>query len=140
MPKIYKRFETPPHKGLRCGAGLTQQQFKDECDINYIIRHYNGQTPPPPVYGDVSMFDGLQDAIAMVDNARDAFMALPSNVRDDFGHNPVAFFEFARNPANYEYLVKNGLAVAKKSAETQQPPKVEQNSAPPADKSGNSSS
>ncbi len=140
MVKIYKRFEIPPHKGLRCGPGLTQQQFKDECDINWIIKHYNGQTPPPPVYGDVSMFDGLQSAIDMVDNAQEAFMNLPSKVRDDFGHSPVAFFEFARNPANYQYLVDNGLAVAKKSAEPQQPSKVEPPSAPPADKSGNSSS
>lgn len=140
MVKIYKRFETPPHKGLKCGAGRTQQHFKDECDINYIIRHYNGQTAPPPVYGDVSMFDGLQNAIEMVDSAQDAFMNLPSKVRDDFGHSPVAFFEFARNPANYQYLVDNGLAVAKKTAQTQSPPSVEPSSAPKAEGAGTVSS
>lgn len=115
MPKIYKRYEVPPSKGLSCGPGLTQQHFKDECDINYIIRHYNGQTPPEPVYGDVSMFEGLQSAIDLVDSANDNFMALPSKIRDDFGHDPVAFYQFANNPQNYQYLVDNGLAFAKEA-------------------------
>lgn len=136
MPKIYKRFEIPPHKGLRCGEGRTQQHFKDECDINWIIKHYNGQTPPPPVYGDVSMFDGLQSAIDMVDAAQESFMNLPSSVRDDFGHNPVAFFEFARNPQNYQYLVDNGLAVAKNQPQSQQPPKDVTSSVSQAEESG----
>ena len=109
--KIFSRFDVPQVKGFVCGAGLTQQHFKDECDINWIIRHYNGQTPPPAVYGDVSMFNGLQDAIDMVDSANEAFMALPSSVRDDFGHDPAAFFAFANNPENKEYLYDKGLAV-----------------------------
>ena len=60
-------------------------------------------------------------------------MNLPSKVRDDFGHSPVAFFEFDRNPQNYQYLVDNGLAVAKKEAKTQAPPSVEPTPAPQAE-------
>lgn len=139
MPKIYKRFEIPPHKGLKCGAGKTQQQFKDECDINYIIRHYQGGPEVPPVYGDCSEYRDLQSAIDLVENANIDFMNLPSNVRDDFGHNPVAFFNFANNPQNYQYLVDNGLAVGKKNDQHSSNPVNMPNSEVKTE-SGNSSS
>lgn len=137
--KIFSRYEIPPHKGLICGAGFTQQQFKDECDINYLIRHYNGQTPPPPVYGDVSEFSDLQSAIDIVDSANDAFMALPSKVRDDFGHDMASFFAFANNPSNYQYLVDNGLALKKESSNSVKS-SVQADSSSSAVESGNSSS
>lgn len=118
---IRKRFDDFTTKGLKCGAGLTQQHFKDECDINYLVRHINDIPRPEPVYGDVSEYSDLQSAIDLVESGYERFNELPSQIRDDFGHDPAAFFRFANNPANYDYLVKNGLALKKEVEKSSNP-------------------
>lgn len=118
---IRSRFDKVQSKGLVCGAGLTQQHFKDECDINYLVRHINDIPKPEPVYGDVSEFGDLQSAIDLVEAGYERFNELPSQIRDDFGHNAAAFFQFANNPENYDYLVKNGLALKKESEKPASP-------------------
>lgn len=138
--KIYKRYEIPPHKGLSCGVGRTQQHFKDECDINYLLKHYNGQTPPPAVYGDCSMFSDLQSAIERVESAYDAFDNLPSEVRQRFNQSPVEFFDFANNPSNYDELVNLGLAVKKRESHNPVNSIVREQNLSNNEESGNSSS
>lgn len=118
---IRKRFDDISSKGLFCGEGLTQQHFKDECDINYLVRHINDIPRPEPVYGDVSEFSDLQSAIDLVENGMERFNELPSQIRDDFGYDAAAFFRFANNPENYDYLVKNGLAVKKEVENSSSP-------------------
>lgn len=109
---IRKRFDEIKSEGLSCPPeeGMTQQHFKDECDINYLLRHYNDIPCPPPVYGDCSKYTDLQSAIDLINVAKEDFQNVPSEIRARFSNNPVEFFNFCNNPDNLEELRNLGLA------------------------------
>lgn len=97
---------------------MTQQQFRDECDINNIIKQYQvtgllPESDKEPVYGDVSDLPSFQEAQAIIMEATDRFNALPSNIRARFDHNPGNFIAFMDNPDNLQEAVELGLATIK---------------------------
>jgi len=94
--------------------GKTKQSFKDECNINAIVKKYRrtGQMPgvrENGIYSDNSSMD-LFDAQLIVAKSNTMFNELPSEVRNKFGNNPVKFLEYAENPANQEGMIELGLA------------------------------
>lgn len=103
-----------------CGKGRTKQSFRDDCDINNILKKYNktGQLPglikTNPQYGDFSEVGTYQDALAVVLHAQSQFEGLPSAVRARFSNDPASFLAFATNPQNGEEMVRMGLATKKK--------------------------
>lgn len=111
--KIFSRFDVPPSSGITCGDGLTQQHFKDECDINNILRNYVPpvNNVPPPVFGDFTTSD-LMSAYDIVRRASSNFDALDSNIRARFNNNPVELMQFLENEKNREEAVQLGLLVA----------------------------
>lgn len=81
---------------------LVQQQFKDEVDINTIVRRF-GLTREMPsgiaggVYGD---FTGIQDyegAVAAIEKAHEGFMKMPPELRERFGNDPGKLIAFAQS-------------------------------------------
>lgn len=115
------RFRTAYRHGARVGdtvpegESLTKQAFKDECDINRIVRRFikTGQIPrgrPGAAFGD---FTGVGDFQAMQNKvlaARVAFMQLPAAVRARFGNDPAQLIEFLGDKANQAEAVRLGLA------------------------------
>jgi len=100
-----KRFSKP---------SLTKQSFRDECDINNILRKFNvtGQLPigsVQPQYGDFSGITDYQSALNAVMAAQDSFLALPAKVRAKFDNDPALFVEFASDEANKDELKALGL-------------------------------
>lgn len=95
----------------------TKQAFKDECDINNIVKKLDQGIPlndlikQNPQYGDFSDVPTYQESLNRVIFANEQFAALPSAVRDRFHNEPSEFLEFASNPENLPELVKMGLAV-----------------------------
>jgi phage internal scaffolding protein len=92
----------------------TQQSFRDECDINNILRQFNvtGQLPVgsvQPQYGDFSGITDYQSALNAVMAAQDSFLALPAKVRAKFDNDPALFVEFASDEANKDELKALGL-------------------------------
>lgn len=97
--------------------GRTKQSFKDETDINIILRRaqkagtlshlekYQG------VYADFSDFDFMEAQINLT-RGREVFDALPSEIRKEFSNSPAAFFGYVNDPANADDLRKKlpGLA------------------------------
>ncbi len=97
--------------------GRTKQSFKDETDINKILQRaqqagtmshlekYEG------TYGDFADFDFF-DANMQMTRGREVFDALPSELRNEFGQSPGAFFAYVNDPANINDLHKKlpGLA------------------------------
>lgn len=91
--------------------GRTKQAFKDQCDVNKILKKAqvagglsHVQKYSEAVYGD---FDGeftLLDAQERIAKAGRIFADLPSEVRKEFGHNPLAFVSFAADPKNNDKL------------------------------------
>lgn len=70
-----------------------QQHFKDEVDVNTIVRRFGatGQLPafrPEGVYGDFTGIEDYDGAIERIERAHNAFMQLPASVREQFDNDP----------------------------------------------------
>lgn len=107
------------------GDSPTQQQFKDDCNINRIVKQYaagvqpigNAAEPLPDGFYDHTTY---QEAMNLVRRGQEAFNALSAATRAQFSNDPGAFVDFATNPANLPALREMGLAP--QVAPTQNPP------------------
>lgn len=91
--------------------GRTKQSFKDSCDINKMLKKAQQAGSlshllkyPEAVYGD---FDGEFDLLTAqghIERANKIFADLPSEVRNEFDNNALAFVQFAGDPQNNERL------------------------------------
>ena len=94
----------------------TQQNFKEQCDINRIVKQFAGtgelqQRQGTPLSADE--FVGVMDyhtAMNAVRRGDEAFMALDARTRERFD-NPGVFVDFCMDPSNLEELRKMGLAI-----------------------------
>lgn len=114
----YDRDQVSQATGLACRAeeSMTQQQFKDEVDINTIVARFGltGELPENlrmPVSGDFTKVGDFQSAMQMVREAEEAFMELPGQVRARFHNDPQRLIEFIEDDANREEAQKLGLVV-----------------------------
>lgn len=94
--------------------GVTQQQFKDECDINVIVKRFGltGELPDNfamPVSGDFTGVNDFHSAMNVVRESQEAFMSLPGEMRARFGHDPGALLAFLGDVKNRDEAVKLGL-------------------------------
>ncbi len=118
-PYNYDVDQVSNETGLRCDdASLTQQQFKEESDINTIVDRFlkSGVLPTAasmPQYVDYEGVFDFQSAMNVVKAADDNFMRLDAKVRARFNNSPQAFLEFFANPDNAEEAVRLGLAIPK---------------------------
>jgi len=114
-PYNYDTLAASNESGLRCeDATRTQQHFKDETDINNILRQFNitGQLPKKaitPQYGDFSGVLDYHTALNAVIAAEDEFMTLPATLRARFDNDPQELVEFLNNPQNIDEAQKLGL-------------------------------
>lgn len=97
MVQIRKPFDESTHVGVVfTGASMTQQHFKDECDINLILELYT-RTGELPVnacelrYADVSSFTDYTTMRAAMAQAESDFLELPASVRERY-HNCTSEF------------------------------------------------
>lgn len=104
------------------GKVRTQQNQKDEADINTIVRRFGvtGQLPTnvvAPQYGDFTAVTDYQSALNAINSANLAFLAMPPEIRKRFDHDPAQFVEFCCDPKNKEEMKKLGLVILKTSDE-----------------------
>lgn len=116
-----RKFRTP-YDGIRVKGlsfegelSLTKQSFKDECDVNNVLKRYRetGLFPTdmgPGMYGDFSEVTDFQSAFEAIQEANAAFASLPANIRDYFKNDPATFIAFAEDPNNLDAMVDMGLA------------------------------
>jgi len=99
------------------GDGGAKQSFKDECDINVLMRRYqqtgilDGRDPAQARYMDVSdwqMYD-FQTAQNFVASATSQFYELPSSIRARFDNDPGALISFMDDPRNAQEAISLGL-------------------------------
>jgi len=98
--------------------GRTHQEFKEQCDINTIVRRWRntGELPhlntAKPWYGDFTAASDYQDARNRIDAAESAFMELPSSVRSACDNDPAKLIELAYgDPSGRKTLEDAGLQV-----------------------------
>jgi phage internal scaffolding protein len=100
------------------GESLTQQSHAQAADVRNIIKQYDRTGLIANVnkgiaqYGDYSEINECAEALNMVREANESFAEIPSHIREQFGNNAGAFFEFATNPKNSEKMIEMGLKEA----------------------------
>lgn len=127
MPKFETRFTSRVSTDDRTRdplEGKTLQQFRDECDVNLIVKRYGdprlfeeamkaqnaiANITNPPKYGDFSELPDLQQAMQAVKEAEAMFMSLPSDVRSRFDNDPVKLAEFVQHEKNIPEAIKLGI-------------------------------
>lgn len=118
--------------------GVTKQSFKDECDINNIMRRFEatGELPfnqRPMLFGDVPAID-FQGAMSIVVDARERFHALPSEIRDRFANDPQRLITFLQDEKNRPEA--EALGLVRKAVEASAPAAVQAAPATPSPASG----
>jgi phage internal scaffolding protein len=114
-PYNYDLDAASNESGLHCeDATLAQQHYKDECDINNILRQFNitGLLPEStlsPRYGDFSGIGDYHSALNSVLAAETEFMALPAQIRSRFQNDPAQLIDFLDNPDNINEAISLGL-------------------------------
>ena len=107
-----------PHKKYvfkTTGESLTQQHFKEECDVINIIKRHDRNGIIEHVqrgqarYGDFSEVADYREALDLVRDAQQEFMSVPSDIRKKFDNDPGKFYEFVSNPDNKEELKQMGF-------------------------------
>lgn len=79
---------------------MVQQQFRDEVDVNTIVRRFQITgaaltSVGPGVYGDFTGVTDYESAEERVRAAQRDFMRLPAAVRERFQNSAAAFLDFA---------------------------------------------
>ena len=116
--KFNTKFDRPKSSGFACGKGRTHQSFKNECDINVIMKRAMATGVMPVAsrvaqYGDFSSVKDYQQSLDLVISAQDMFAAMPSHVRARFNNDPASLLQFVNDKANFDEAVKLGLIEAK---------------------------
>jgi len=93
---------------------ITQQHFKNECDINRIVARFQSTgvithlAKAKPQYGFASS-QSFSEAAFNVAAARSQFEELPSNIRAHFNNDAAEFFDAAADQERYDEFVTLGL-------------------------------
>lgn len=118
MPRIYTQYDPPPADSIDdWGPSKTRQEFREESDVNNIIKQYEQHGILPmerdgiPTYADFTdpVFTNYQLAQNIVVGAREMFMALPAKTRERFNNDPASLIDFVQDPANLMEAEKLGL-------------------------------
>lgn len=114
-PYNYDTDAATNESGVACEEpSLAQQHFKDECDINNILRQFNitgllPESPLSPRYGDFTGIVDYHSALNAVIAAEDGFMTLPAEIRARFDNDPANLINFLDDPENKHQAIELGL-------------------------------
>lgn len=110
--------------GLAChDKHRTDQQFKDDADINVIVERFGvtGERPPTMQWPEeaefMETFD-FQTSMNVIRKAQEAFGELPAKVRARFDNDPQKYMQFFNDPENAHEAVRLGIATKR-----EEPPK-----------------
>lgn len=122
MVEFYTRY-APPKSPIADSSkpSLTQQEFKESCDINNILAKFSVQAQALGVdpsllmpqdqgtYGDFSNLDDFQTAQNKIAFLNDQFSNLPSDVRRKFGDDLNTFIGAISDPNRIDELGELGV-------------------------------
>lgn len=116
MKVIRKCYDEHARVQVDCSeGGVTQQHFREECDINNIMAKWRKQGVLEHAknfagrYGDFASYSDFTTNMNLVVAAQDAFMTLPADIRKRFFNDPAEFYDFATNPENLDEMRNMGL-------------------------------
>lgn len=93
---------------------LTQQQYKESCNINDKIRRFtNGEiimgNQNQPRYGNFTNPDEYHIQLTKVNEAKAQFMQLPAKLRQRFSNSPRQLIEFLSDTKNEKEAQELGI-------------------------------
>lgn len=97
------------------GPSRTKQAFKQECDINRIVRRWKADGVLTHVnrfkgnYGDFTGIPDYRECLDKVMYADEMFSTLPAAIRKRFDNDPANFIDFVDNPQNRDQMIEMGL-------------------------------
>ena len=123
------RKETPLEKDQFCfyrpdrrrvqfncvGESMTKQSFRDEVNVNNIMRKYRESGLLTHVnehqgrYGDFLSAPDYHTAMNSVVKAQEMFDELPADIRKQFANDPMLFLEYVQDPENEDGMRELGL-------------------------------
>lgn len=122
MVEFYTRYNSPKSPVADSSKpSLTQQEFKESCDINNILAKFSVQAQALGVdpsqlmpqdqgtYGDFSHLDDFQTAQNKIAFLNDQFSNLPSDVRRKFGDDLNNFVSAISDPNRIDELGELGV-------------------------------
>lgn len=105
------------------GSSRTKQSFKDQVNINKIIKKHrrtgmlNHVNSKRPFYGDVSNLTDYAGALQKVKEAEELFGNMSADIRERFGNNPQEMITFLENPDNLKEAIELGMVLKKPDPE-----------------------
>lgn len=146
MAKTFSFEMDHPHPKVDFSSSpsLTRQEFKDEANVNNLLKRYalTGAFYDPlttqkaasrkPLFGDFTHFQDFQACQNAIIEAREAFDALPVEVRERFNYDPAKLISFLSDDANRDEAIKLGLIEKAAEAATPEPAKGGTPAAEPA--------
>lgn len=111
----YNTNQISDESGLETGTeGGAKQSFKDEVDINTIVKRFGigYEMPEPQFVPGVQDFTNIPDfhtAMNLRAQAFEQFDAYPAHIRAKFDNDPMKFVDFSLNEANRAELADMGL-------------------------------
>lgn len=115
FPENYDTNKVSDETGLDTGTeGGAKQSFKDECDINVILKRFGlGYELPEstriPQAADFSDVVDFHTAMNRIRAAQENFDAMPAHIRARFDNDPGKFHDYAIDEKNLEGLAELGL-------------------------------
>lgn len=118
-PKMFTEYEHPdPVIDFTGTESLARQEFRDESDINQIIKKYqatgflvdpNLARSRTPMFGDFTNLPDFERSQQIVCEAQTRFDELPVELRKRFNYDPVELLRFLDDPTNKDEAAKLGL-------------------------------
>lgn len=114
-------LEMRPNGHLRVRAlndepSMTQQQFKEDCDVNLILAKYmetgsvtHTRNVEQGAYLDLANLPDYQEQLDNVIAARTMFEQLPAMIQKRFAFDPQQLIDFLGDPNNRDEAIKIGL-------------------------------
>jgi phage internal scaffolding protein len=112
--KIKNRFSPSERIPYEAGQGAAQQQFKDQCDLNLILKKFKAtgvinHVARGELQQGICPSITLHEAMNTVAHANTMFEELPSQIRKRFNNDPVSLMAFLENPKNKAEAVELGI-------------------------------
>ncbi len=113
-----------PRVSVISPAGHTpaQQQFKEDCDINTIMKRLNSGQMTDYINKHQLAFGfatplQYHDSMNLIAQADSMFNELPSSLRNEFDNNPQAFLEFVQDEKNAAKAKELGIELSPEAAQ-----------------------
>jgi len=111
-------FNNPNRKRVphpKCGPTMTQQQFKEDSDINQIVKKFKDTGTITHVrnlqgtFGDFTNAMDYQTSLNKVIEAQESFNQLKASIRKRFKNDPARLVAFVNDPKNKREAAYLGL-------------------------------